>query len=158
VSLYIHRNPGEEVDTMVSLAGARYASLPTAFKYRTSFDGSCSCGSPSASIKDQVTAQAAALTPQYVPNPSFLPPVNVPVANATFFPLVTPPPAAPPVAAAIVPTPSPRPAASEDPETLAGRTGRLVPVPIGDRGTEIAGTTKDGRPIRLVGPAYYVAQ
>lgn len=45
VSLYVHRNPGEGPEQMVSTRGDAYASLPTAFKYRKTFDQSCSCGS-----------------------------------------------------------------------------------------------------------------
>jgi hypothetical protein len=155
VSLYIHRNPGEEVESMVSISGGRYTALPTAFKYRTSYDSNCSCGAPSASLMDQLTAQAAALTPQYPPyQQTYLPPVPVPGANATFYPI-----AVPPTAAALPPIPTSRPAWSEDPETLADRAGGLVPTPLGNPSeAEVAGVTKDGRPIRLVGPAYYIAQ
>lgn len=43
VHLYTHRNPGEEVDQAVSLAGLPYTQLPAAFKYRTEYNASCSC-------------------------------------------------------------------------------------------------------------------
>jgi hypothetical protein len=43
VHLYTHRNPGEEVDQAVSLAGMPYTQLPAAFKYRTEYNASCSC-------------------------------------------------------------------------------------------------------------------
>jgi hypothetical protein len=150
VSLYVHHNPGEEVDSMVSLAGARYSALPNAFQYRTSYDPGCSCGSATTpSLMDQLTAQAAALTPG-----GPLPPVNIPAANATFYPLPAQQPSG-----RILPRPSLRPAFTEDPETLAGRAGELVPRPIaGDAGPLVAGVTADGRPIRLVGPEFYIAQ
>jgi hypothetical protein len=41
--LYTHRNPGEEVDQAVSMAGRPYSELPTAFKYRQEFNSGCSC-------------------------------------------------------------------------------------------------------------------
>lgn len=41
--LYTYRNPGGDVSEMVSLAGQPYSSLPTAFKYRTSYDKACTC-------------------------------------------------------------------------------------------------------------------
>ncbi len=44
VSLYVYRNPGEEPEQMVSLAGVPYTALPTAFRYRQTYDRSCSCG------------------------------------------------------------------------------------------------------------------
>jgi hypothetical protein len=153
VSLYVHRNPGEEVETMVSLSGSRYASMPNAFKYRTSYDNSCSCGAPATpSVMDQLVAQAAALTPQN--GQGLLPPVNIPSANATFYPLVTPQ-----TVAISMPIPTLRPSRFEDPETLAGRSGGLVPMLLGEeRGAQVAGVTQDGRPIRVVGPTYYIAQ
>jgi hypothetical protein len=46
VHLYTHRNPGEEVDQAVSTQGVPYTQLPTAFKYRTEYNPSCSCRAP----------------------------------------------------------------------------------------------------------------
>lgn len=46
VQLYTHRNPGEEVDQAISISGTPYSQLPTAFKYRTEYNPSCSCRSP----------------------------------------------------------------------------------------------------------------
>jgi hypothetical protein len=45
VALYIHRNPGQESEDMVSLTGQPYSSLATAFKYRQSYDAACTCHS-----------------------------------------------------------------------------------------------------------------
>jgi hypothetical protein len=147
VALYVHHNPGEEVDAMVSLAGTSYSSLPTAFKYRTNYDASASCGAPTVTATDQLAAQAAAQTPG-----GLLTPVNFPGANATFTPLLTPP-------GTPVPIPTLRPAATEDPETLAGRAGRLVPMPTApDQATVLAGVSSDGRPVRVVGPNFFVAR
>ncbi|HEX5778630.1 MAG TPA: DUF2865 domain-containing protein [Xanthobacteraceae bacterium] len=41
--LFSHRNPGEEVDQAISINGIPYTEMPNAFKYRQSFDTSCSC-------------------------------------------------------------------------------------------------------------------
>jgi Protein of unknown function (DUF2865) len=41
--LYYHQNPGGGPEDMVSIAGEPYSALPTAFKYRTSIDASCTC-------------------------------------------------------------------------------------------------------------------
>jgi len=47
VSLYAHRNPGEDVNQALSTTTQQpYTSLPNAFKYRTAFDASCSCRAP----------------------------------------------------------------------------------------------------------------
>ena len=46
VELYTYSNPGEEPEQMVSLNGMPYSSTPTAFKYRTSYDASCTCKAP----------------------------------------------------------------------------------------------------------------
>ena len=56
------------------------------------------------------------------------------------------------------PLPRPRPAPGEDPETLADRAGNYVPRAAADVAAA-AGTPTvigaDGRPIRIVGPAYW---
>lgn len=41
--LFAHRNPGEDINQAVSQSGQLYTEIPNAFKYRTSFDNSCSC-------------------------------------------------------------------------------------------------------------------
>lgn len=129
VALYAHHNPGEEADSMVSISGEPYTALPTAFRYRSEYDPSCTCRSATATVFAELSAQAASLTPTELPS-----------------------------AAAIVPKPSPRPAAGEDPETLANRAGDLVPTPIAvAAGPEVAGVTQPGSKIRVVGPEYYVA-
>jgi hypothetical protein len=46
VTLFAHRNPGEDVTQAVSISGQLYATLPNAFRYRQSFDASCSCRQP----------------------------------------------------------------------------------------------------------------
>src|SRR5262249_52802497 len=43
---YSYRNPGEDVAQAVSLTGAPYTALPTAFKYRQEFNAGCSCRKP----------------------------------------------------------------------------------------------------------------
>ena len=42
-SLFIYRNPGEEVEQMISLGGEEYARLPNAWLYRKRFISGCSC-------------------------------------------------------------------------------------------------------------------
>jgi hypothetical protein len=47
VQLYSHRNPGEDINQAVSVNGQQpYTAMPNAFRYRTSFDKSCSCRRP----------------------------------------------------------------------------------------------------------------
>jgi uncharacterized protein DUF2865 len=46
VNLYSYRNPGEDVGQAVSLTGAPYTALPTAFKYRQEYNAACSCRKP----------------------------------------------------------------------------------------------------------------
>ena len=50
VRLYVHRNPGQESEDMVSVNGEPYAALEKAFSYRTSFDPQCTCGRVTASL------------------------------------------------------------------------------------------------------------
>jgi len=42
-TLYTYRNPGEDMNSAVSINGAPYSSSPNAFKYRQEFNPSCSC-------------------------------------------------------------------------------------------------------------------
>lgn len=41
--LFVHRNPGEDVDNMVDLDGRPYRSLPTALLHRTRYVPDCTC-------------------------------------------------------------------------------------------------------------------
>ena len=134
--LYTHRNPGEDVADMVSLAGEPYTSLPTAFLYRKQFDKACTCGAATASAPQFTDfATDASIDP------------NAALAA---------------IAVATPPQPTLRPAPGEDPETIATRLGDLVPKPVtvpdAKSGTDVAGVTADGRKIRIVGPSFYYAQ
>jgi hypothetical protein len=42
-NLFTYRNPGEDMNSAVSVSGQPYSSSPNAFKYRTEFNPSCSC-------------------------------------------------------------------------------------------------------------------
>ncbi|WGD49284.1 DUF2865 domain-containing protein [Bradyrhizobium sp. CB1650] len=42
-SLYAYRNPGEDMNSAVSVSGQPYTALPNAFKFRSEFNPSCSC-------------------------------------------------------------------------------------------------------------------
>ena len=45
--LYAYRNPGEGIEQMLDLHGAPYTSLPTAFRFQSSYDPQCTChGNP----------------------------------------------------------------------------------------------------------------
>jgi hypothetical protein len=46
VTLYSHRNPGEDVARAVSISGKPYSELPTAFSYRKLFNPACGCRAP----------------------------------------------------------------------------------------------------------------
>ena len=43
VMLFTHRNPGEDVNSAVSIAGKPYRDLANAFHYRQAFDATCTC-------------------------------------------------------------------------------------------------------------------
>lgn len=57
VDLYYYDNPGQEPEQMINEWGEPYASLPTAFKFRTEFDTTSKC----ASTQDQGAIQLAQL-------------------------------------------------------------------------------------------------
>jgi len=45
--LFVHRNPGEDVEDMVDLQGQPYRNLPTALLYQTKYVADCTChGNP----------------------------------------------------------------------------------------------------------------
>lgn len=142
VALYVHRNPGEDSDAMVSLAGEPYAALPTAFRYRTKYDSACQCGKIAASpiaVSEPVTG--------YLPSFDYDPWSFARGADS----------AEPP--AGDSPVPLPRPAAGEDPETLANRAGDLVPATNQPPTPAVARLTADGeRHVRIVGPSYFFSQ
>lgn len=95
--LYYHPNPGSGAKDMVSLLGQPYGSLPTAFRYRESYNPSCTC-QPSESRF--TTIGSAFPLPQPMPAETRPGPPSLPAA---------------------------RPALGEDPETSANRTGGFSP-------------------------------
>jgi hypothetical protein len=132
--LYTHRNPGEDTDQMVSLDGQPYTSLPNAYKFRTSYDKSCTCGSLASANGENFTDFTA---------------------NGTLDSTAVSPPVA------TVPLPNIKPALGEDPETIANRAGAYVPKPIQPSDGTDGQTTlsADGsKKIRVVGPAFYYGQ
>jgi hypothetical protein len=75
--LFAHRNPGGDPEEMISVDGEPYTSLPTAFKYRTSYDPSCTCRPANGYAASMVDASArpaldpnAARVPRTRPDPS----------------------------------------------------------------------------------------
>jgi hypothetical protein len=55
-ALYAYRNPGEDMNQAVSTTGQLYTALPTAFKFRASFDPACSCKGAGQSWSDALKA------------------------------------------------------------------------------------------------------
>ena len=52
VTLYSHRNPGEDVSRAMSASGRVYSDLPTAFSYRKQYNAACQCRLPGQSWAD----------------------------------------------------------------------------------------------------------
>jgi hypothetical protein len=52
VTLYSHRNPGEDIARAVSIGGKPYSELPNAFSYRKLFNPACGCRAPGQSWAD----------------------------------------------------------------------------------------------------------
>ena len=52
VTLYSHRNPGEDVARAVSANGRSYSELPNAFSYRKQYNAACQCRAPGQSWAD----------------------------------------------------------------------------------------------------------
>ncbi|RJF70198.1 DUF2865 domain-containing protein [Rhodopseudomonas palustris] len=51
-ALYAYRNPGQDMNQAVSIAGQSYTSLPAAFRYRQAFDPACTCKAANQSWAD----------------------------------------------------------------------------------------------------------
>jgi hypothetical protein len=68
--LYYHPNPGGGPESMTSITGAPYSLLPTAFKYRESFDPACTCRPAGGySVADMQVAPSIALADPTAPLP-----------------------------------------------------------------------------------------
>ena len=134
VALYTYRNPGENVQSAVSLAGEPYTALPTAFKYRETYDAACTCHSTTAQgevpgLSTAAPADATAINPDDF--------VTVPDPDAAVEARPLPPPATnPPATIEAAPPPPPEP-----PRTAS----------------EGFGAAPKGQ-VRIVGPNYYVAE
>jgi hypothetical protein len=153
--LYTYRNPGEDPAQAVSLAGEPYASLPTAFKYRQTYDKTCTCHSATAVAAPAFTDFSNGET--IITDPSAQAALDQGLDQGGLAPMT------------VTPTPMPRlrPALGEDPETIANRAGDFVPGPLAppapaEAATTTAAATTEGddapRKVRIVGPAYYYGQ
>jgi hypothetical protein len=131
--LFVHRNPGEDIEDAVDLQGQRYVDLPNAFVFRERFDPDSACR-PSPGLAAWLQNELAANTVEPSPAPPSLP------------------------AIVLVPLPKPRPEPSEDPETILNRVGGHALI-----GGQIAAAERwnglvNGEGVRLIGPAFYYAQ
>ena len=133
VSLYVRPSGGGEGSPQVSLAGMPYSELPTAFRYRSEYDRSCTCGQIDATL-------AAAFQAFSVPPPETAAGLDGMVVGA--------------LEAPGVPLPRPRPGAGES-EPLAAPVGEasVTPVTAKPPANVAYGRGPDGERVRLVGPA-----
>jgi hypothetical protein len=51
-ALYASRNPGEDINSAVSVNGQPYTALPNAFKFRSEFNPACACKAPGQTWSD----------------------------------------------------------------------------------------------------------
>jgi hypothetical protein len=140
VQLYVHRNPGEESEAMVSASsGQPYSRLPTAFAYRKSFDAACTC-------------QSGASAGRVTPLPGAVGGNRAPGTASG---------AAPAAAARVLPLPARKPNVAEDPDTLANAAADFRP-PVATATATASDAPKafdsNGHEVRVVGPSYYYAQ
>jgi hypothetical protein len=137
VTLYTYRNPGEDMQSAVSLSGAPYTALPTAFQYRQSFNAACTCHTATAGAEGTPPADATPANP-----------------GGDFVTIPTDPSATAPPAAS--------PPSSESGTANAGLppAGAAAPAPA----PEPPSTASEGfgpapkKQVRIVGPSYYVAE
>ncbi len=130
VALYVYRNPGEDVNQMVSLTGEPYSALPAAFRYRQEYDAACTCRAPASAALSPITAPAD-LSPQIAAPTAILP-----------MPLPRPAPGEDPETLANRAGDfAPRPVAANNSD-----------------GEAVAGVATGERHVRIVGPKYYYGQ
>ncbi len=131
--LFVHRNPGEDIEDAVDLQGQRYIDLPNAFAFREKFDPDSVCR-PSPNLMAWLENELAAYAVETEAVAPSLP------------------------ALVVMSLPKPRPDPSEDPETIANRVGGYT-----HTGDQIAvaegwnGLAND-EGVRLIGPAFYYAE
>jgi hypothetical protein len=139
VELYVHRNPGEETEDSVSLAGAPYTALPNAFRFRDEYDSDCTCRRP---------AQIAARIEQAAGGTSL-----AALDSADMAPAASPPLNAPSLDEPVTSVPLPRPRPGTEPsghDPVAATPGPAsAPAPDPD-----GPVSRDGRPVRVVGPGF----
>lgn len=61
VELFVHKNPGQTAEQMVSLSGRPYEAIPTAFQYRTEYVQGCSCNPYTLALEKAEAKQAEIL-------------------------------------------------------------------------------------------------
>ncbi|WP_350333722.1 DUF2865 domain-containing protein [Coralliovum pocilloporae] len=131
VSLYKHRNPGQESEDMVSLNEEPYADLPNAFAYRKQYNSSCTCGAVDRPGRLLGTGNG----------------VNASIIGGTFrFEENLGDPS--------IPIPDLRPDPMQDPETLLALSGDFFPQIIGSDSNGLV-AERSGKKIRIVGPQYF---
>jgi hypothetical protein len=143
VELYTYRNPGEDVSQMVSLTGQPYSALPTAFKYRSTYDKACTCHSAN---QASIASGNPPVFTEFPVSGDGLSEANTPALGA-------------PAPVVVPPGPNLRPKdIGEDPATVADRAGGLVPGPVAKVSPSTVKAGDDHKNVRIVGPNYYYGQ
>ena len=136
VDLYYHDNPTSASENMISLDGVPYENHPAAFRYRSRYDKSCSCGGNrppflAVTAKLRLSDANGALS---LKNPES--------SDRTGY----------------VPVPVAKPGLGEDPETLINRAGNFQ-IGVFTSLADVTGSTiRNGRAVRIVGPVHWSGQ
>ena len=135
--LFAYRNPGEDINSAVSVNGQPYTSLPNAFHFRTEFNPACACKAPGQtwsealkSIDDKADAQQGDIIVTEESAKKMSRPLVKPAANKKG--------GTPPATAANAPA---------QPETTDPQPAEAP-----------AGTPPGNKPIRSVGPTFIPAR
>lgn len=134
VALYVRPSGDGEGSPQVSLAGVPYSALPTAFRYRSEYDRSCTCGQIDATL-------AAAFQAFSVP-----PPEQSAARDGTVVGSIASPD---------VPLPRQRPTGDDPAPAMEppGEEAGVTAVTAGGGGSVAYTRGPDGGKVRLVGPA-----
>jgi hypothetical protein len=135
-TLFSYRNPGEDMNSAVSINGQPYSSLPNAFRYRQEFNPSCACKAAGQTWSDALQSidDKAAAEQQG----------DIIVTEESAKKMARPPPKAAPVAAKKGTAPAGTPAAAI-PDAPAAPASPAAPA-------------AENKPIRSVGPTFIPAR
>jgi hypothetical protein len=136
-TLFSYRNPGEDMNSAVSINGQSYSSSPNAFRYRQEFNPSCACKAAGQTWSDALKTLDDKATAEQG---------DIIVTEESARKMARPPTKAAPAAAKKGTAPAGTTATAPAPEATTAGTAPAT------------GAASDNKPIRSVGPTFIPAR